>query len=129
MMSQTKSMQGDQQSQRFDADMKVGGMLRSHVPGYTGYIPSVKPENLFSRTYGNLSKVVRANQIYNQNYRTKAVFDDYDDDYTALHAYNFDDKRRHEISDLKKSGVPTQMAQITNMVDPNKQITINYDQI
>ena len=87
----------------FDPDLRVGGTLRTHVPGktlltlgYTGYIPSVKAENLFGRTYGNLTNVVKANQILHQNCRTKAVFDDYDDDYTALHAYNFNEQRRKE---------------------------------
>ena len=26
--------------------------LDSHIPGYVGYIPSVKAENLFATTYG-----------------------------------------------------------------------------
>ena len=56
----------------------------------------MKAENLFGRTYGHLTTVVRANQIYNQDYKTKAVFDDYDDDYTSRFTYNFDNKRRKE---------------------------------
>jgi hypothetical protein len=79
-----------------------------------------------------LTNVVRGNQIYNQNYKTKAVFDDYDDDYTASFTHNFDHKRRKEnrylrLTRQRRSKSP-QRLQIGSP-DPNKKITVNFDQL
>ncbi len=30
--------------------------LQSHIPGYVGYIPSVKAQNLFAQTYGKVTE-------------------------------------------------------------------------
>lgn len=30
--------------------------LDSHIPGYVGYVPSVKPENLYAKTYGKITE-------------------------------------------------------------------------
>ena len=32
------------------------GHLDSHIPGYVGYIPGVKSENLYSKTYGKITE-------------------------------------------------------------------------
>ena len=29
--------------------------IESHIPGYVGYIPAVKSENLYARTYGKIT--------------------------------------------------------------------------
>ena len=34
----------------------IGGQIDSHVPGYVGYIPGVKSENLYAKTYGKITE-------------------------------------------------------------------------
>lgn len=33
-----------------------GPVLDSHIPGYVGYIPGVKSENLYAKTYGKITQ-------------------------------------------------------------------------
>lgn len=33
----------------------ISNTIDSHVPGYVGYIPAVKSENLYAKTYGKIT--------------------------------------------------------------------------
>lgn len=38
-----------------ERDENQGQHIDSHIPGYVGYIPNVKSENLFAKTYGKIT--------------------------------------------------------------------------
>ena len=44
------------QPNREDRDDAGGSVIDSHIPGYVGYIPSVKSENLYAKTYGKITE-------------------------------------------------------------------------
>ena len=44
-------------SQTIDYNAPASRSPTSHVPGYTGYLPSIKPENVFSKSYGRSSSI------------------------------------------------------------------------
>ena len=46
---------GYQPSSESEAQEAAQGHLDSHIPGYVGYIPGVKSENLYSKTYGKIT--------------------------------------------------------------------------
>ena len=37
-------------------DDSQGPAIDSHIPGYVGYIPGVKSENLYAKTYGKITE-------------------------------------------------------------------------
>lgn len=39
-----------------DRDDSNGPLIDSHIPGYVGYIPGVKSENLYAKTYGKITE-------------------------------------------------------------------------
>ena len=71
-----------------------GVVLENHIPGYAGYIPSIKPENMFARTYGDLTHVVRTNVNQNQEYITKSTGDEVIDPVTQKYAFVFEKSLR-----------------------------------
>lgn len=68
--------------------------LYHNVPGYGGYIPSVKAENLFARTYGDITRIVKHNINENEQYITKTTGDELFDKRTQKFAFVFDHKTR-----------------------------------
>lgn len=53
-----------------------GVILTNHIPGYAGYVPSIKSENMFARTYGDLTHLVRTNVNCNQKFITESTGDE-----------------------------------------------------
>lgn len=39
----------------------IPGKIIFNNPGYLGFVPSIRAENLHSRTYGDLTRIVKAN--------------------------------------------------------------------
>jgi Protein of unknown function (DUF2475) len=56
--------------------LNPGVNLTKYIPGYAGYIPSVKSENLFARTYGDLTTIVKHNINDKQQYITATTGDE-----------------------------------------------------
>lgn len=44
------------QPNKEDRDEASGQTIDSHIPGYVGYIPGVKSENLYAKTYGKITE-------------------------------------------------------------------------
>lgn len=69
-------------------------ILEQHIPGYGGYIPSVAAENLFARTYGDITRIVKHNINENDQYITYSTGDEIFDRRTQKYAFVFDHKIR-----------------------------------
>ena len=67
--------QGEQETKgpKFLDDLRPGGKVDQHLPGYAGYIPSLRSENLFGRTYGGITSVVRENMLNKGQVHTQSV--------------------------------------------------------
>mmetsp|Transcript_40390 Transcript_40390/g.35848 ORF Transcript_40390/g.35848 Transcript_40390/m.35848 type:complete len:92 (+) Transcript_40390:67-342(+) len=39
------------------------GEFKKYVPGYKGYVPHVRPENMFGKTYGKLTKMAKTGEV------------------------------------------------------------------
>lgn len=83
-----------QQQQSQSHLISPGVVLENHIPGYAGYIPSVKSENMFARTYGDLTQIVRCNVNSNQQYITKSTGDEVIDCVTQKYAFVFEQSQR-----------------------------------
>ena len=66
-------MTEEEKSHYFLDDLKSGGKVDQHIPGYAGYIPSMRSENLFGRTYGEITTIVRGNMILKSEVHTDTV--------------------------------------------------------
>ena len=47
-----------QEQLKVEADTQQPGGPRKHIPGYGGYVPGVKSENVFGQTYGKTSNII-----------------------------------------------------------------------
>ena len=36
---------------------------KAHIPGYQGYVPSIKSENMFGKTYGKITDLIANNDF------------------------------------------------------------------
>ena len=54
---------GHQQS-KIEEDVVQREPAKKHIPGYGGYIPGVKAENVFGKTYAKVTQMSGANKIH-----------------------------------------------------------------
>ena len=113
-------------SPAFLDDLKPGGKVDMHLPGYAGYVPSMKSENLFGRTYGEITSVVRENMLMKGQVHTESVHinpdgpifqNPYCFNYSAEERYNDQQAMTQSLNEKK-------MQEKQNHADQNKcQVT------
>lgn len=73
--------------------------LDNHLPGYAGYIPSVNAENLFAKTYGDITRITKGNSNQNLQFITKTTGEEHIDERTKKYAFIYE----KEVRDANRS--------------------------
>ncbi len=74
-------------------------LIEHHLPGYCGYIPSVNAENLFAKTYGDITRITKANSNHNLLFMTKTTGDEVMDERTKQYAFIYERPERNANRD------------------------------
>ena len=123
--------------QVFLDDLKVGGKVDMHLPGYAGYIPSMKSENLFGRTYGEITSVVRENMLMKGQVHTESVHinpdgpvfqNPYCFNYSAEERYNDQEALTKTLNENKMQEKQRHQDQHKSTVTENK-VTVNVEDV
>jgi len=118
-------------------DLKPGGKVDMHLPGYAGYIPSMKSENLFGRTYGEITSVVRENMLMKGQVHTESVHinpegpvfqNPYCFNYSAEERYNDHEALTKTLNEKKMQEKQNHLDQHKSTVTENK-VTVNVEDV
>ena len=118
-------------------DLKPGGKVDMHLPGYAGYIPSMKSENLFGRTYGEITSVVRENMLMKGQVHTESVHinpegpvfqNPYCFNYSAEERYNDHETLTKTLNEKKMQEKQNHLDQHKSTVTENK-VTVNVEDV